>query len=47
MMSKVIFEKNGRIGQISSNRPEKLNSIDDKVPDRPQRWQCDIMAKIK
>lgn len=31
-MSKVIFEKDGRIGRISLNRPEKLNAIDDDVP---------------
>ena len=28
-MSKVIFDKDGRIGRISLNRPEKLNAIDD------------------
>ena len=32
-MSKVIFDKDGRIGRISLNRPEKLNAIDDDVPD--------------
>ena len=31
-MSKVIFDKDGRIGRISLNRPEKLNAIDDDVP---------------
>ena len=30
-MSKVIFDKDGRIGRISLNRPEKLNAIDDDV----------------
>ena len=28
-MKKVIFEKDGRIGRITLNRPEKLNAIDD------------------
>ena len=31
-MKKVIFEKDGRIGRITLNRPEKLNAIDDDVP---------------
>ncbi len=31
-MSKVLFEKDGRIGRILLNRPEKLNAIDDDVP---------------
>ena len=31
-MSKVIFEKDGRIGRIILNRPEKLNAIDDDIP---------------
>ena len=31
-MSKVLFEKDGRIARISLNRPEKLNAIDDEVP---------------
>ena len=31
-MSKVLFEKTGRIGRITLNRPEVLNAIDDEVP---------------
>lgn len=31
-MSKVLFEKTGRIGRITLNRPEALNAIDDEVP---------------
>ena len=31
-MSKVIFQKDGQIGRISLNRPEKMNAIDDDVP---------------
>ena len=28
-MSKVIYEKDGRIGRITLNRPEVMNAIDD------------------
>ena len=35
-MSKVIFQKDGQIGRISLNRPEKMNAIDDDVPDQLQ-----------
>ncbi|MBM60632.1 MAG: enoyl-CoA hydratase, partial [Rhodospirillaceae bacterium] len=35
-MSKVILEKDGRIGRIFLNRPERLNAIDDDVPDALQ-----------
>ncbi|NNF80149.1 MAG: crotonase/enoyl-CoA hydratase family protein [Rhizobiales bacterium] len=31
-MSKVLYEKTGRIGRITLNRPEVLNAIDDEVP---------------
>ena len=31
-MSKVLFEKNGRIGRITLNRPDKMNAIDDELP---------------
>jgi len=31
-MSKVLFEKTGRIGRITLNRPEVLNAIDNEVP---------------
>ena len=31
-MSKVIYEKDGRIGRITLNRPEVMNAIDDDVP---------------
>ncbi len=31
-MAKVLFEKTGRIGRITLNRPEVLNAIDDEVP---------------
>ena len=36
-MSKVIFEKDGRIGRIILNRPEKLNAIDDDIPNHLER----------
>jgi enoyl-CoA hydratase len=29
---KVIYEKDGRIGRITLNRPEVMNAIDDDVP---------------
>jgi hypothetical protein len=32
VMSKVIYEKDGRIGRITLNRPEVMNAIDDDVP---------------
>lgn len=31
-MSKVLFEKDGRIARITLNRPEVMNAIDDEVP---------------
>ena len=31
-MAKVLFEKTGRIGRITLNRPEVMNAIDDEVP---------------
>lgn len=31
-MAKVLFEKTGRIGRITLNRPEVLNAIDDELP---------------
>jgi enoyl-CoA hydratase len=31
-MSKVLFEKSGRIGRIILNRPEVMNAIDNEVP---------------
>jgi enoyl-CoA hydratase len=31
-MQKVLYEKDGRIGRITLNRPEVLNAIDDEVP---------------
>lgn len=31
-MPKVLYEKDGRIGRITLNRPEVLNAIDDEVP---------------
>ena len=31
-MAKVDFEKDGRIGRITLNRPDVLNAIDDDVP---------------
>ncbi len=31
-MPKVIYEKDGRLGRITLNRPEVLNAIDDEVP---------------
>jgi len=32
MSAKVLYEKDGRIGRITLNRPEVLNAIDDEVP---------------
>ena len=31
-MSKVLFKKDGRIGRITLNRPDKMNAIDDELP---------------
>ena len=31
-MGKVLYEKDGRIGRITLNRPEVMNAIDDGVP---------------
>ncbi len=31
-MSKVLYEKDGRIGRITLNRPDVMNAIDDEVP---------------
>ena len=31
-MAKVLFERDGRIGRITLNRPERLNAIDDDLP---------------
>ena len=31
-MSKVLYEKDGRIGRITLNRPEVMNAIDDDLP---------------
>jgi enoyl-CoA hydratase len=31
-MTKVLYEKDGRIGRITLNRPEVLNAIDDELP---------------
>jgi enoyl-CoA hydratase len=31
-MSKVTYEKDGRIGRVTLNRPEVLNAIDDELP---------------
>jgi enoyl-CoA hydratase len=31
-MPKVVYEKDGRIGRITLNRPEVMNAIDDDVP---------------
>lgn len=31
-MAKVTYEKDGRIGRITLNRPEVLNAIDDDLP---------------
>ena len=31
-MEKVIYEKDGRIGRITLNRPEVMNAIDDELP---------------
>jgi enoyl-CoA hydratase len=31
-MPKVLYEKDGRIGRVTLNRPEVLNAIDGDVP---------------
>ena len=31
-MEKVLYEKDGRIGRITLNRPEVMNAIDDELP---------------
>ena len=31
-MSKVLYEKDGRIGRITLNRPDVMNAIDDDLP---------------
>ena len=31
-MPKVVYEKDGRIGRITLNRPEVMNAIDDDLP---------------
>ncbi len=31
-MGKVLYEKDGRIGRITLNRPEVMNAIDDDLP---------------
>ncbi|MCP9484204.1 crotonase/enoyl-CoA hydratase family protein [Shimia sp. CNT1-13L.2] len=31
-MAKVLYEKDGRIGRITLNRPERMNAIDDDLP---------------
>ncbi|MGD8824800.1 MAG: crotonase/enoyl-CoA hydratase family protein [Myxococcales bacterium] len=32
MMAKVLYERDGRIGRITLNRPEVMNAIDDELP---------------
>ncbi len=32
-MAKVLFERDGRIGRVTLNRPDVMNAIDDDVPD--------------
>ena len=32
MTNKVLYEKDGRIGRITLNRPDVLNAIDDELP---------------
>ncbi|GKX35913.1 MAG: enoyl-CoA hydratase [Rhizobiaceae bacterium MnEN-MB40S] len=36
-MSKVLFEKDGRVGRITLNRPEVMNAIDDELPAELER----------
>ena len=38
-MSKVLYEKDGRIGRITLNRPEVMNAIDDDLP-------CELAAAV-
>jgi enoyl-CoA hydratase len=38
-MEKVLFEKDGRIGRITLNRPEVMNAIDDDLP-------CELAAAV-
>ncbi len=32
-MSAVLYERDGRIGRVTLNRPEVMNAIDDRLPD--------------
>ncbi len=43
-MSKVLYEKDGRIARITLNRPEVLNAIDDDVPRQLQAAVAEIDA---
>ncbi len=36
-MNKVLFEKDGRVGRITLNRPEVMNAIDDELPAELER----------
>ncbi len=36
-MNKVLFEKDGRVGRITLNRPEVMNAIDDELPGELER----------
>ena len=31
-MARVLYEKDGRIGRITLNRPDVMNAIDDELP---------------
>lgn len=43
-MAKVLYEKDGRIGRITLNRPEVMNAIDDDLPrELARRWQRPTM----
>ena len=39
-MAKVLYEKDGRIGRITLNRPEVMNAIDDDLAARiGEQWR--------
>ena len=39
-MAKVLYEKDGRIGRITLNRPEVMNAIDDDLPRELGSGRC-------
>ena len=37
-MARVLFEKDGRIGRVTLNRPEVMNAIDNELPVELADW---------